>query len=410
MAGAPTPPPPGLPLTGAAPLPFLTPVVAAGMVGHPQPPAHPTPPTPAAEDDDGDDGGEDTAAAGAVGTDVKELADVTRVSGVDLKGEQALLLAGADASGRPADSAKSSAAAHAVRIEEGFLFPDPSRSSTADTLQNRIAAIARRYGVKRTTADAAKVLSLAVEERLRTLLNRLVVLSKQRADEKRTKGKVKLGLDMRKRLRAIEKRERDAQEKREAREREALLRAAESKDKGTGDSAKDEKLKAKAKQARPTFKLEEEDRIRASAANLAAMAAIGDVKSAESRWAAMAANANRKPLDTTATTLPPSPSPTTPGGEMDSSTSPTAGTISAPGMQQQATPLQQRVAPGGTGFGQAQRPQGVGVGGTVGTKRPLGGAERSISMRDLLLLLEQEPQSRRSELLYKLYMRVKGAS
>lgn len=180
---------------------------------------------------------------------VKDITDVTRMAGFNLKEETASLLPTYSTAGG----------------EERAHAPDEVQSPFINkgALHKKVTEIAAKHGIKKVSEELYEFLALAAQNRLRDVVDELGNISKQRLDFYKDEMKIEITSDPRKQLKLIEKREKEEKERRDAEEKERAL--------------KDKKMdpeKKKSDQAR----LEEEEKIRTRTANLTALQAIGDVR------------------------------------------------------------------------------------------------------------------------------------
>ncbi|KAH9539078.1 hypothetical protein CY35_15G040100 [Sphagnum magellanicum] len=177
--------------------------------------------------------------AGEADQSIDQLNDVTAVSGVNLREEEEQLLAG------PKEESRTTAAMRKfVQEEEERLFLEKG------PLRTKAQAIAAKCGIKSVSEDVERCLSMCVEERLRSMLYKLIKLSKQRCDLEKDMHKVVVTSDPRRQVLLMKKRSKEASEKKLAEENERLRKLNEAQQ-------------------------EEEDKMRANAANVAARAAVG---------------------------------------------------------------------------------------------------------------------------------------
>ncbi len=208
-------------------------------------------------------------------------------------------------------------------------------------LHHRIARICRERGLDEPPPDVVALVSHATQERLKTLLEKLDVIAEHRLDIIKTEGDYEVTQDVRGQIRFLGELDKIERKRHEEAERELLLRAAKSRTK-TEDPEK-EKLKAKAKELQ---RIEEEQQ-RHEKANNTALMAIGMPK-------------KKMRFD-------------------ESSSSATANALSA----------------SFSSFGGAGGKSAASIISRPRTKR--------VHLRDLLFLMEQEKELKRSPLLWKAY-------
>ena len=130
-------------------------------------------------------------------------------------------------------------------------------------LTQRIARICRDKGLESPSPDVINLVSHAAQERLKTLVSKLSVISEHRLDVIKTEGKTEhcwgqhnltllcsgpyvVTQDIKQQLRFLEDLDKIEKKKHDEEEKELLLRAAKSRTKS--DDPEKEKLKAKAKE------------------------------------------------------------------------------------------------------------------------------------------------------------------
>ncbi|XP_060673621.1 transcription initiation factor TFIID subunit 4b isoform X2 [Ziziphus jujuba] len=306
---------------------------------------------------------------------IEQLNDVTAVSGVNLREEEEQLF-----SGPKEDSRVSEASRKVVQEEEERLILQRT------PLQKKLAEIMAKCGLKSISNDVERCLSLCVEERMRGLINNLIRLSKQRVDVEKTRHRTITTSDTRLQITTMNRKAREEWEKKQA-EAEKLRKLNEPEGNNAVDGEK-EKDDGRSK----SFKAnkEEDDKMRTTAANVAARAAVGG-DDMLSKWQLMAEQArqkreggtdaasgsqpnkdvNRKPISTSGKTTKDNQET-----EKSSSTAP----FSAPGAVRK--------------FGRNQ------------VIVPHTRVARSISIKDVIAVLEREPQMSKSTLVYRLYEKI----
>lgn len=136
-------------------------------------------------------------------------------------------------------------------------------------LHKRVAKICLDHGLEEPPPEVIALVSHATQDRLKTLLEKLSVISEHRLDIVRQEGDYEVSQDVRGQLRFLGELDKIERRRHEEAERELLLRAAKSRTK-TEDPEK-EKLKAKAKELQRI----EEEQVRHEKANNTALMAIG---------------------------------------------------------------------------------------------------------------------------------------
>nr|XP_043616687.1 transcription initiation factor TFIID subunit 4b-like isoform X2 [Erigeron canadensis] len=203
---------------------------------------------------------------------IEQLNDVTAVSGVNLKEEEEQLF-----SGSKEDSRVSEASRKVVQEEEERLILQKS------PLQKKLAEIMAKCGVKSRSNDVERCLSLCAEERLRGLISNLIRLSKQRVDIEKPRYRTVITSDVRQQIMSMNQKAREEWEKKQA-DAEKLQRADEPEGSGDGDDGRGKFSKVNK---------EEDDKMRTTAANVAARAAVGG-DDMLSKWQLMAEQARQK--------------------------------------------------------------------------------------------------------------------
>ncbi|KAM1040710.1 hypothetical protein TB2_029522 [Malus domestica] len=286
--------------------------------------------------------------------DIAELNDVTSVSGVNLEEEEELLFSG------PKKHSKASEASRKfVQEEEERLILQKA------PLQKKIGEIMVKCGLKSVRHDVERCLSMCVEERMRRLINTLILLSRQWVDAEKSRHHTITTSDVRQQIIDLNRKPREECKKKRA-ETEKLWKLNETNKK-------------------------DNDKMRtAAAANVAALAAVGG-DDMFSKWKLMAQA--RKQRD----------------GEID------AASISQPvqGVNRTPTSTAGRIM-------ESQEAEKKGVAAPVAaaaTSRKAGSNQvtttqtrmaRSISVKDMIVVLEREPQMSKSTLLYRLHERIQS--
>ncbi|KAL6995405.1 hypothetical protein U1Q18_005542 [Sarracenia purpurea var. burkii] len=302
---------------------------------------------------------------------IEQLNDVTAVSGVNLREEEEQLF-----SGPKEDSQVSEASRRVVQEEEDrqILQKIP--------LQKKLAEIISKCGLKSTSNDVERCLSLCVEERMRGLISNLIRLSKQRVDIEKRRHQTVFTSDVQQQIMAMNQKAREEWDKKKT-EAEILQKLDDSESNGgvDGDKEKDEG-RVKALKANK----EEDDKMRTTAANVAARAAVGG-DDMLSKWQLMAEQARQKREGVTDVSSASQPAndvsrkllSTSEKNERDNQEAekrgqPTATVTSGPSRKFSRNQVmsQPKVA-------------------------------RSISIKDVIAVLEREPQMSKTTLMYRLY-------
>lgn len=216
-------------------------------------------------------------------------------------------------------------------------------------LHKRISKICLENGLDEPSTDLIALVSHATQDRLKTLLEKLSVISEHRLDIVKQEGDYEVTQDVRGQLRFLGELDKIERRRHEEAERELLLRAAKSRTK-TEDPEK-EKLKAKAKELQRL----EEEQVRHEKANNTALLAIGGPR-------------KKMKLD----------------DNMSSAIGSALGSVSGGSGSH------------GSGSGSAADPGGRNSGGFVSRPRM-----KRVHIRDLLFLMENDKDLKRSPLLWK---------
>ncbi|KAM1033792.1 hypothetical protein FF1_037244 [Malus domestica] len=311
---------------------------------------------------------------------IEQLNDVTAVSGVNLREEEEQLF-----SGPKEDSRASEASRKFVQEEEERLILQK------DPLQKKLAEIMIKCGLKSVSYDVERCLSLCVEERMRGLINNLIRLSKQRVDAEKPRHRTIITSDVRQQVMNLNQNAREEFEKKQA-EAEKLrkLNEPEVSNGVDGDKDKDE---GRSKSFKPNK--EEDDKMRTTAANVAARAAVGG-DDMLSKWQLMAEQARQKREG---------------GIDVASGSQPGKDVNRKPTLSAGRTMKDNQEA--------EKRSGGTPVASAAGTIRKCGKNQvnvpqtkvaRSISVKDVIAVLEREPQMSRSTMIYRLFERVQSST
>ncbi|KAL0902800.1 hypothetical protein ABMA27_000591 [Loxostege sticticalis] len=184
-----------------------------------------------------------------------DINDVAAMGGVNLAEESQRILGSTELIGTQIRSCK-----------DEYLVP-------MSLMQARIKAVAAKHGIDEPSAEVAGLISHAVHERLKNLVEKLAVIAQHRIDLIiKTDSRYEVTQDVKGQLKFLEELDRVDKKRREDSEREILLRAAKSRSKN--EDPEQAKLKAKAKEMQRA-ELEE---LRQREANLTALQAIGPRK------------------------------------------------------------------------------------------------------------------------------------
>ncbi|XP_067214536.1 transcription initiation factor TFIID subunit 4 isoform X2 [Linepithema humile] len=183
-----------------------------------------------------------------------DINDVAAMGGVNLAEESQRILGSTEFVGTQIRSCK----------DEVFLHMTP--------LQQRIKQIASRHELEEPNQEVAALISHAVQERLKNLVEKLAVIAEHRIDFIKVDPRYEVTHDVRAQLKFLEDLDRAERKRHEEQERELLLRAAKSRAKT--EDPEQAKLKAKAKEMQRA----EMEELRQREANVTALQAIGPRK------------------------------------------------------------------------------------------------------------------------------------
>ncbi|XP_074102374.1 transcription initiation factor TFIID subunit 4-like [Cotesia typhae] len=182
-------------------------------------------------------------------TNVADLTDIMQVGGVDIEKESEIILSSHEKIGVE------------IRSCEDKLF------LISSLLKEKINKILQKHGLEECNEDVLALVSHATEQRLKDLVEKMAVVAEHRVDFNRADPQYEATQDVRAQLRFLEEVDKAQREKREAEERQAILKASKSKSKN------DELVKLK-EQAKAIQKAEMEERM-TRATNLTALQALG---------------------------------------------------------------------------------------------------------------------------------------
>ncbi|XP_021768793.1 transcription initiation factor TFIID subunit 4b-like [Chenopodium quinoa] len=310
---------------------------------------------------------------------IEHLNDVAAVSGINMREEEEQLF-----SVPKDDSRVSEASRKAVQEEEDRLILQKA------PLQKKLAEIMTKCGLKNLSNDVERCLSLCVEERLRALISNLIRVSKQRADSEKSRHAIVVTSDVREQILEINRKAREEWEKKQA-EDEKLRKQNEPDSSAIVDADK-EKDDGRAKSLKMPVNKEEDDKLRTTAANVAARAAVGG-DDMLSKWQLMAQQARQKR-----------------DGGPEIPTSSQAGKDAT--NKQFTTSVGNVRETRGTGkrdTASALSASGVGKqGGRSQVAVPPPRVTPRISVKDVISVLEKEPQMAKSTIIYRLYDKMHG--
>ncbi|KAJ3697904.1 hypothetical protein LUZ61_001609 [Rhynchospora tenuis] len=304
---------------------------------------------------------------------IEQLNDVTAVSGVNLKEEEEQLF-----SAPKEDSRVSEAIRRVVQEEEDNLILQKG------PLHKKLMEILAKCNLKGIGNDVERCLSMCVEERLKGLIGNLIRFSKQRVDIEKTAHRIAVKSDVHQHILMVNKKAKDEWDQKQAEEAEKLKKQNEAEGNTSSEPEKDKDDGRGSKNVK--VNKEEDDKMRTTAANVAARAAVGG-DDMLSKWQLMAEQARQKRegLDVGASQAGKTAA-TKPGQKSKGSNE-----------EQEAEKSGLSATPGGM-----RRPgKGDPLGAQGQTK-----IARSISVKDVISVLEREPQMSKSTIIYRLYNRV----
>ncbi|XP_058786148.1 transcription initiation factor TFIID subunit 4b-like isoform X2 [Vicia villosa] len=305
---------------------------------------------------------------------IEQLNDVTAVSGVDLREEEEQLF-----SGSKEDSRASEASRRVVQEEEESLI------LLKAPLQRKLIEIMTECGLKGMGNDVEKCLSLCVEERMRGVISNIVRMSKQRVDLEKTRHRTVVTSDVRQQIMAMNRKAREEWEKKQAEvDKLRKLNDVEGGSGVDGDKDKDDGRNKATK-----VNKEVDDKMRTNAANVAARAAVGG-DDMLSKWQLMAEQARQKREGGTDTA-----SGSQPTKDVSRKSSPSSG--------RSTKDNQERERKGPNSLGSSASGRKFGKNHSPGSQTRIA---RSISVKDVIAVLEREPQMSKSSLLYRLHERI----
>ncbi|KAL5981323.1 hypothetical protein ACLOJK_015378 [Asimina triloba] len=313
---------------------------------------------------------------------IEQLNDVTAVSGVNLKEEEEQLLAAPKEESRASEACR-----RVVQEEEERLILQKG------CLQKKLAEITSKCGIKSIGNDVERCLSLSVEERLRGLIGSMSRLSKQRADGEKSRHRIFITSDVGRQIFIMNQKAKEDWDKRQAEEAEKLRKNNDT-DGNAGADVEKEKDKDKDEGRLKPPKLlmkankDEDDKMRTTAANVAARAAVGG-DDMLSKWQLMAEQARLKReggQDGAAGAVP--------GKDLGRRLSSVAGKASMDDQDTENKGLSISTTSG------VMRKSGRNQGIMSQTK-----TSHTISVKDVIAVLEREPQMSKSSFMYRLYER-----
>uniref|UniRef100_A0A8C0VBA4 Transcription initiation factor TFIID subunit 4-like n=1 Tax=Cyanistes caeruleus TaxID=156563 RepID=A0A8C0VBA4_CYACU len=187
--------------------------------------------------------------------DDDDINDVASMAGVNLNEESARIMAtNSDLVGTQIQSCK----------DEPFLAAIP--------LHKRILETAKKLGITDVPAEVVTFISHATQNRLRTVLEKVTVITQHRMESYKDDEWYEQATDVRSQLKFFEQLERLEKQRKDEQEREILLKAAKSR------SRQEDPEQARLKQKAKEMQQQELAQMRQRDANLTALAAIGPRK------------------------------------------------------------------------------------------------------------------------------------
>ncbi|XP_039931088.1 transcription initiation factor TFIID subunit 4-like [Hirundo rustica] len=187
--------------------------------------------------------------------DDDDINDVASMAGVNLNEESARIMAtNSDLVGTQIQSCK----------DEPFLAAVP--------LHKRILETAKKLGITDVPAEVVTFISHATQNRLRTVIEKVTVITQHRMESYKDDEWYEQATDVRSQLKFFEQLERLEKQRKDEQEREILLKAAKSR------SRQEDPEQARLKQKAKEMQQQELAQMRQRDANLTALAAIGPRK------------------------------------------------------------------------------------------------------------------------------------
>ncbi|XP_020401999.1 transcription initiation factor TFIID subunit 4b isoform X3 [Zea mays] len=195
---------------------------------------------------------------------IDQLNDVTAVSGVNLREEEEHLFSAPKEEGRVSEVARK-----VVQLEEEKLILQKG------PLTQKLAGIMSKCNLKVIGTDVERCLSMCVEERLRGFIRSIIRFSKQRVEvEKSRHHFYPLSSDVRSHIMRVNREAREQWEKKQAEDAERIRKQNDGDGNANVDLEKDRiETRGLSKHAK-TYK-EDDDKMRTTAANVAARVAAG---------------------------------------------------------------------------------------------------------------------------------------
>ncbi|XP_054165319.1 transcription initiation factor TFIID subunit 4-like isoform X2 [Oppia nitens] len=186
--------------------------------------------------------------------DDDDINDVAAMGGVNLQEESQRILSNAETVGQQIRSCK----------DEDFLYTTP--------LHKKINQIANKYGLDECSPEVVSLVSHAVQERLKTLVEKLGAIAEHRQEQIKNYMNYDVLQDVKGQTMFLQELDRIEKRRHEEQEREVLIKAAKSRSKADDPDHIAIKLKAKEMQR------QEMEELRQREANETALQAIGNPK------------------------------------------------------------------------------------------------------------------------------------
>ncbi|PUZ40536.1 hypothetical protein GQ55_9G431500 [Panicum hallii var. hallii] len=300
---------------------------------------------------------------------IDQLNDVTAVSGVNLREEEEQLF-----SAPKEESRVSEAARRVVQLEEEKLILQKG------PLTKKLAEIMRKCNLKVIGTDVERCLSMCVEERLRGFISNIIRFSKQRVDvEKSRHCFYPLSSDVRSHIMRVNREAKEQWDKKQAEDAERIRKQNDG-DGCTNIDLEKDKNETRASSKHAKYK-EDDDKMRTTAANVAARVAAGG-DDMLSKWQLLAERNKQRSEggDGSSGSLP--------GNMLQHKPSPKSGKDSREEQENEKRGYSTMLGSGGV-----RRPS-------------LTKVARRLSVKDVIAALEREPQMSKSSLLFQLYGRL----
>ncbi|KAG2551103.1 hypothetical protein PVAP13_9KG371900 [Panicum virgatum] len=299
---------------------------------------------------------------------IDQLNDVTAVSGVNLREEEEQLFSA------PKDETRvSEAARRVVQLEEEKLILQKG------PLTKKLAEIMRKCNLKVIGTDVERCLSMCVEERLRGFISNIIRFSKQRVDVEKSRHRFyPLSSDVRSHIMRVNREAKEQWDKKQAEDAERIRKQNDG-DGNTNIDLEKDKNETRASSKHAKYK-EDDDKMRTTAANVAARVAAGG-DDMLSKWQLLAERNKQR----------------SEGGDGSS------GSVQGNMLQHKPSPKS------GKGSREEHENEKRGYStmlGSGGVRRSsLTKVARRVSVKDVIAALEREPQMSKSLLLFELYGR-----